>query len=200
MIYDQFAKPEGLAGKFAGMFMERENRELNDWTLSFLDVGKEDRVLEVGFGSGAALKKIAALETEELYGIDPSEAMVEMVLKKLNDQTHSKQIGIIHGEACQLLHFNKPLDKIYAVNNITFWKRPVEILRHLRRLLSERGKIALTIVPHEDEATDDTTEVLGGQMQNLLIKAGFQQVCIHYKSEKPNDAVCVTGMKKDMIG
>ncbi|RDY72369.1 class I SAM-dependent methyltransferase [Halobacillus sp. SY10] len=200
MIYNQFAKPEGLAGKFAGMFMERENRELNDWTLSFLDIEKDDRVLEVGFGSGSALKKIAALEPEALYGIDPSEAMVEMVLKKLNDQACSQQIGIFHGDACQLLHFHKPLDKIYAVNNITFWDRPVEILRHLRTLLSEKGKIALTIVPHEKEATDDTTEVLGGQMQNLLVKAGFRNVWIHYKSEKPNDAVCVTGMKNDMIG
>ncbi|GEN55090.1 class I SAM-dependent methyltransferase [Halobacillus faecis] len=200
MLYNQFAKPEGIAGKFAGMFMERENKELNDWTLSFLNVGKEDRVLEVGFGSGAALKKIAAREPEALYGIDPSEEMVEMVLKKLNDQTSSKQIGIFHGEAYHLHHFHKPLDKIYAVNTITFWDQPLEILRHLRTLLSEKGKIALTIVPHEEGATDDTTEVLGGQIQNLLIKAGFRRVCIHYKSEKPNDAVCVTGMKEGMVG
>ncbi|MBX0359670.1 class I SAM-dependent methyltransferase [Halobacillus sp. Nhm2S1] len=200
MLYNQFAKPEGVAGKFAGMFMERENKELNDWTLSFLDVGKKDRVLEVGFGSGAALKKIATLEPESLYGIDPSEAMVEMVLKKLNAHPNAKQIGIFHGEACHLLHFHKPLDKIYSVNNITFWERPAEILRHLRTLLSEKGKIALTIVPHEEEATNDTTEVLGGQLQNLLVKAGFQHVCIYYKSEKPNDAVCVTGMKKGMVG
>lgn len=200
MIYNQFAKPKGVAGKVAGMFMERENRELNDWTLSFLDIGKGDHVLEVGFGSGAALKKIATLELETLYGMDPSEAMVEMVLKKLNDQTISKQIGIFHGDASQLLQFQKPLDKIYAVNNITFWEDPVEILSHLRTLLREKGKIALTIVPHEDEATDDTTEVLGGQMQNLLVKAGFHHVFIHYKTEQPNDAVCVTGMKKNMIG
>ncbi|WP_394220071.1 class I SAM-dependent methyltransferase [Halobacillus trueperi] len=200
MIYNQFAKPEGITGKFAGMFMERENRKLNDWTLSFLDIGKGDTVLEVGFGSGAALKKSATFEPEALYGIDPSEAMVEMVLKKLNDQAYSKQIGIIHGEASHLLHFHKSLDKIYAVNTITFWDRPFEILCHLRTLLSEKGKIALTIVPHEEGATDDTTEVLGGQMKNLLVKAGYKNVCIHYKSEKPNDAVCVTGMKNDMIG
>lgn len=200
MIYNQFAKPKGITGKFAGMFMERENRELNDWTLSFLDIGKEDRVLEVGFGSGAALKRIAALDPEVLYGMDPSEPMVEMVLRKLNDQTYSNQVGIFHGEACQLLHFHKPLDKIYAVNNITFWEDPIEILRHLCTLLSEQGKIALTMVPHEEEATDDTTEVLGGQMQSLLVKAGFKHVRIHFKSEKPNDAVCVTGMKDNMIG
>ena len=194
MFKEQFIQPQGMLGKLAGKFMEKENDRLNEWTLSFLDIERNDHVLEIGFGAGAALEKAAAKNTKTLYGIDPSEAMVDLVLKKLHAQDGPEQVGIFHGEASDLCHFHAPLDKVYAVNNVTFWDSPVGTLTHLKSVMKHEGRIALTVVPHEKEASSDTTEVLGEQLQTMLIEAGFQNVRIHFQPADPNPAVCVVGM------
>ncbi|WP_226585402.1 class I SAM-dependent methyltransferase [Halobacillus litoralis] len=194
MIYEQFAKPSGIFGKLAGQFMARENNHLNDWTQSFLSIEEGDRVLEVGFGPGDGLVKAACVKGVTIYGVDPSETMVETVLKKLRKYENPNQIGIFHGEAHDLSRFQHSLDKVYAVNNVSFWHAPVETLSHIRSLIRSNGRIALTLLPHEKGADDDTTEVLGGQLRSMLIKAGFSEVQVHFKDENPNKAVCVVGM------
>ncbi|MEE8372942.1 MAG: methyltransferase domain-containing protein [Dehalococcoidia bacterium] len=61
-----------------GRGMARQNRESNDWTVSLLDVLPTDRILEVGFGPGAAVKSVAELTPEGFVaGIDFSETMVQ---------------------------------------------------------------------------------------------------------------------------
>ncbi|WJE16148.1 class I SAM-dependent methyltransferase [Halobacillus sp. ACCC02827] len=194
MLYEQFAKPEGWIGKLAGKYMERENEALNEWTIHFLTLEEGDRVLEIGFGSGGALKKALEVPGIHLFGIDPSEAMVYTALRHLHKRESTADVCLYHGEASQVTTFTQPLDKVYAVNNSTYWEKPLETLLYLRGLMRRNGKIALTIRPHEDGAGDDTAELLGGQLQALLVKAGFQQVRIHLRDAKPNDAVCVTGM------
>lgn len=194
LLYEQFSKPKGFLGKCAGWFMVQENSELNEWTLSFLTIEENDRILEVGFGPAEALKKAAKYKGVELFGIDPSEAMLETALRRLSKVSNPKQIYLRNGEASELMKFHQPLEKIYAINNVTFWKDPVKTLTHLRSLLRERGKIALTIQPHEEGADDDTTDVLGGQLKTLLHKAGFQNIEIFIKPSNPNNAVCAVGM------
>lgn len=194
MLYEQFARPSGLAGKLAGLFMKKENERLNEWTLSFLNIERGDRVLEIGFGPGKALQKVVETQDISLYGTDPSEAMVETVLRKLHANGKAKQVGIINGTARDLETFSQPLDKIFSVNNLNFWETPLETLVHLRSLLRKEGRIALTLCPHENGADDDTTVVLGGQLQALLVEAGFHEVQVHIKPTKPNDSVCVVGM------
>ncbi|KHE67347.1 class I SAM-dependent methyltransferase [Halobacillus sp. BBL2006] len=194
MIYEQFSKPKGIIGKCVGWFMVQENYMLNEWTLSFLNLEEKNRILEIGFGPGEALKKAAKYEGVELFGIDPSEEMVETTLRRLHKESAPKQICLMHGEANELEKFQQPLDKIYAINNVTFWEEPVRTLSHLRSLLREGGKIALTLCPHEEGADDDTTEVLGGQLRTLLHDAGFQHIEVFIKPTNPNDSVCAVAM------
>ncbi|MFD1019293.1 class I SAM-dependent methyltransferase [Thalassobacillus hwangdonensis] len=193
---EQFAKPEGWIGKGVGWFMNFENKELNRWTTSFLDIQPEDHILEIGFGPGRGIKHV--LNTYHpcvFYGIDPSEPMVEAALKRLKSHRDG-QVCLMQGEAKELLHFNSKLDKVYAVNNITYWEEPIRILEHIRSMMSEGGRIAITLCPHEEGADDDTTEVLGGQIQSFLMKAGFQHVEIFKKHTDPNDTCCVVGINQ----
>ncbi|MBA2176765.1 methyltransferase domain-containing protein [Halobacillus locisalis] len=190
MLYEQFAKPAGLVGKAVGWFMNKENEELNQWTVSFLGVEEGDSVLEVGFGAGQTLCTIANRQEGKVFGVDPSEVMVDTSIKRLQKRNSDCDICMIQGEASVLEGFREPLDKVYAINNVTYWDQPVATLTHLRSLLRKGGKIALTIRPHEDGAGDQTTEVLGDQLRALLANAGFKQIEVFIKSAHPNNAVC----------
>ncbi|MCA0972613.1 methyltransferase domain-containing protein [Halobacillus litoralis] len=196
MLDQQFAKPNGWIGKAVGWFMTQENDELNKWTVSFLDIQEGDAVLEIGFGAGESLCQVARRSRGRVFGIDPSEAMVETAVRRLQKRSPACDICLIQGEAALIHQFETTFDKIYAVNNITYWEKPVETLVHLRSLLSEGGRIALTLCPHEKGAEDQTTEVLGGQLRALLNQAGFSSIEVFIKPTKPNNTVCAVAMNQ----
>ncbi|MCP3029267.1 class I SAM-dependent methyltransferase [Halobacillus sp. A5] len=196
MLEGQFKKPKGWLGKAVGRFMEFENDELIQWTQSFLQIEEDDTVMEIGFGPGSGLALIADNSPgTALIGIDPSESMVEMTLRKLQKISREQQILLIHGPAQVIKRFDVKLDKVYAINNITFWEAPVDTLTFLHSCMNKGGRIALTLCPHEEGATNDTTEVLGGQLTSLLKKAGFIQIETFIKPTAPNNTVCVAATR-----
>ena len=58
LVVGQFHSPHGMGGHVAGWVMghRSSNRERNRWVVSLLDVQPTDRVLEVGFGPGIAVR------------------------------------------------------------------------------------------------------------------------------------------------
>ena len=56
----QFGHPRGWRGWVVGQLMAIKNRERSLWVLSLLELGLTDRVLEIGFGSGADIRRVAA--------------------------------------------------------------------------------------------------------------------------------------------
>ena len=55
-ILSQFGHPRGLLGRLVGTVMAYENRERNQWAASLLDAQPSDRILEIGFGPGLAIR------------------------------------------------------------------------------------------------------------------------------------------------
>ena len=75
-VVDQFHRPRGFSGRLAGWVMANRssNRRRNAWVITLLDVAPTDRVLEIGFGPGIAIREAAARATEGLVcGVDHSE-------------------------------------------------------------------------------------------------------------------------------
>ena len=67
----QFAKPTGNYGKFIGWLMSFKNKERADWTFENLKLNPADFLLEVGYGPGTTLKRVAdQLTTGFIAGID----------------------------------------------------------------------------------------------------------------------------------
>lgn len=195
-IYEQFAKPSGLPGRVAGWYMAKENREINKWTIDFLNVQDGEHILEVGFGSGKALKYILQQTNDVmLTGVDASEVMIHQALRRLNKRLINNEILLMEGPADDLPLLPKKVDKVLVINNVTFWKTPMQTLRNINGQMNKEGKIALTIRPHEKGATDDTSELIGGQLSALLVQAGFIDVEFFVKHTRPTDTVCALGTK-----
>ena len=81
----QFARPTGLSGRVVGWIMasRASNRRRNVWTVSLLDVQRHDRVLEIGFGPGIAVREISRLAAEGyVCGLDHSEEMLRKATRR----------------------------------------------------------------------------------------------------------------------
>jgi hypothetical protein len=59
----QFGRPHGIGGRAVGVLLAHRssNRRRNAWVVSLLDVQPGDRVLEIGFGPGLAMRGLIAV-------------------------------------------------------------------------------------------------------------------------------------------
>ena len=119
---------------------EGANRRRNAWAVSLLDVRQDDRVLEIGFGPGLAIRELARLAAEGyVCGIDHSELMLRRA-KRLNAEGLRRGVVDLRLAPVEdLPNFDEPFDKVLAVNAMVFWREPVSRLEEIRRLLRSGG-------------------------------------------------------------
>ena len=193
----QFGRPTGFWGRAAGLLMAHRtsNRRRNAWAVSLLDVRPEDRVLEIGFGPGIAIRELGRLARKGyVCGIDHSELMVRRA-KRLNAEGLRRgvvdlRLGSVPED---LPAFDEPFDKILAVNATMFWREPVARLEELRRLLRSGGLIAVAHQPRGPGASDETSAAWGREMEAALAQAGFSEVRLETMALKPA-VVCALGV------
>jgi ubiquinone/menaquinone biosynthesis C-methylase UbiE len=192
----QFGRPTGLPGRIAGWIMAHRasNRRRNAWAVSLLEVQRDDRVLEVGFGPGLAIRELAHAAPEgHVCGLDHSAVMVRQAARRNADGVRRRQVELRLGSAESLPAFEAPFDKILAVNAALFWDRPVELLGNLRRVLRTGGRIAIAFQPRGPGATDEVATATGHQLVAALRDAGFSQVRLETLELTPA-VVCALGV------
>src|SRR5689334_9035794 len=94
-VVSQFRRPTGAGGHLAGWTMAKRasNRNRNIWVVSLLDVAATDRVLEIGFGPGIAIREAAARATDgTVCGIDHSAVMVRQARRRNADAVRAGRV------------------------------------------------------------------------------------------------------------
>jgi SAM-dependent methyltransferase len=192
-VVAQFEHPHGLLGRVAGLIMarRRSNVARSEWTISLLDVQPTDRVLEIGFGPGVAVQRIAALASNGFVaGVDHSETMVRAARRRNAEAVGRGQVDLRLASVSSLPSFDEPFDKILSVNSVQFWDEPESALAELRERLRPRGRIALCLQPRARGATDEDARRMGEQICGWLERAGFRAVHLESLPMKPVCAVC----------
>jgi ubiquinone/menaquinone biosynthesis C-methylase UbiE len=175
------------------------NRQRNLWAVSLLDVRPDDRVLEIGFGPGVAMAELSRRAPEgHVWGLDHSELMVRQAAKRNAEGVQRGQVELRLGSAENLPAFDKPFDKILAVNALQFWDQPVERVSALRRLLRTGGQIGLAFQPRGRGATDEAARKAGETIAAALRDAGFSDVRFETLELKPA-VVCALGVNSSGI-
>jgi ubiquinone/menaquinone biosynthesis C-methylase UbiE len=197
-LRDQFGRPAGLWGDVMGRIMActPSNMERTRWTISLLDIKPSDRLLEIGFGPGFAIKLASGIASEGFVaGVDHSEVMVRHASRRNAGALRDGKVELLLGSASKLPKFDEPFDKIFTINSIHFWPEPVDCLKELGKLLKPGGLIAVTLQPRSRSATDATTQEVGKEVAKNLALAGFSQVRLEIKKLKPVAAACAIGTK-----
>jgi ubiquinone/menaquinone biosynthesis C-methylase UbiE len=195
--YAQFGRPTGFWGRAAGLLMAHRssNRRRNAWAVSMLDVRPDDRVLEIGFGPGLAIRELSHIAREGyVCGIDHSEVMLRQATRRNADGIRRGVVDLRLGSVDDLPAFDAPFDKILAVNAVLFWHDVDTRLKELRKLLRPGGLIAVARQPRGPGATDETSAARGREMAAALVRAGFSEVRVETMRLKPA-VVCALGLK-----
>jgi SAM-dependent methyltransferase len=197
-LRSQFGRPTGFWGHLAGKIMAYtpSNKDRIHWTVSLLDIGPGDRLLEIGFGPGYAIDLVSKIASEGFVaGVDHSEVMLRHAGKRNARAIRDGKVVLQLGSPSALPKFNEPFDKIFTINSIHFWNDPVDCLKELRKLLKPGGLIAVTIQPRSRSATDATTKEVGNEIALNLERAGFSDVRLDIRQTKPVPIACAIGIK-----
>lgn len=194
-LQSQFSRPRGMWGPLVGWIMATRpsNRIRSAWAVSLLDIQRRDRVLEIGFGPGIAIREISRLAPDGyVCGLDHSARMLSQATRRNARAIKEGRVDLRVCPVERLPSFDLPFDKVLAVNTLGFWKTPDKSLVELRHLLRAGGRIAVVHQPRDPGATDATATARGAAMSTRLVRAGFAAVRVETLALKPA-AVCVIG-------
>jgi ubiquinone/menaquinone biosynthesis C-methylase UbiE len=191
----QFGHPRGWLGRLAGHLMTIRNKKRSLWVLSLLDLRPTDRVLEVGFGSGADIRRAAGrVPAGFVAGIDHSEVMVRQASRRNAAAIRSGRVELRQGSASRLPYASNSFDTVFAINVAQFWDTE-EPVREIHRVLKTGGRAAFAVQPRSKGATEETAHKTGQSLAEAMTAAGFEKVKINRLPLKPVSTVCVVGIK-----
>ncbi|MDX1981297.1 MAG: class I SAM-dependent methyltransferase [Bryobacteraceae bacterium] len=191
-IRKQFSKPEGRLGWLIGHLMAFKNRERSEWVLSLLDARASDHILEIGFGSGADIRRLSRL-AGQVSGVDHSAEMLEMAAKRNATAIGAGRVHLHQAPANALPFASATFDKAYSINVAQFFKDPAAIFREYRRVLKPGALLAIAVQPRSKGATEQTAGETGEKLRHALADAGFEHVTLHRKPMRPVSTVCAIG-------
>ncbi|MEO1188046.1 MAG: class I SAM-dependent methyltransferase [Pseudomonadota bacterium] len=174
-------RPEGLLGRPFAWLMERLNASTYEFVLNATQVQPNQAVLEIGYGTGAFLRRLAQkAEIGLMAGVDPSPLMHSIASRKLR-QTDIN-FDIRHGDDSDLDWPDEYFDHVVALHSFQFWEAPERTMRRLMKLLKNGGHIWLCLRDHGSHppewlpnpisrSGDEISETL-----DLLKVSGFKEV------------------------
>ena len=189
-----FGCPRGLWGALIGYSMAWTHRSRNSWILSLLEVKPEDRVLEIGFGPGAAIRDVARLATRGLVaGIDLSAVMLRQAGRCNRESIRQGRVELRQAGMSAIPYANGSFDKVFGTNSIQFSRDLVSDLAEIHRVLRPAGLAAFSIQPMWRGGTDAAAVQIGRDLKDAMTEAGFAGCRIEQKDTWPRRTVCVLG-------
>jgi SAM-dependent methyltransferase len=196
----QFGDPTGAGGHVAGWIMSHRSSNVtrSRWAVDLLDVGRAERVLELGCGPGVALAALADRAVDGLVvGVDRSPVMIEQAWRRNRAAVSAGRLQLVCTPVEELLPaepaeppFDQPFDAVLAVNNVSFWTEPEVRLAALRERMSPGGRIALVSQPRCPGADASTSAAAADELAGLLAAAGYRKDKVETLDLEP-PAICV---------
>jgi arsenite methyltransferase len=139
-LAEQFKRPRGLHGYSVSKQMEKRNVATYAWVLPQIKVRDNDKVLEIGYGTGVLLNELArGNKTLKLFGSDFSRVMYNAAGRKNKAFLEQGRISLAHGDV--LDYKEGGFNVIYALNVTYFWDDLPKHLAKVRELLGEGGRL-----------------------------------------------------------
>jgi ubiquinone/menaquinone biosynthesis C-methylase UbiE len=122
------------------------------WIIAEMDLDKEDRVLDIGCGSGWLSREIARVVSGgEVVGLDVSEEFIRKTKQVKEKQRLKNHKGPIF-KVADVVNIPYPDDYFnYAVSlaSFSFWSDPEKGLQEIKRVLKPEGKLCIADVYKE---------------------------------------------------
>jgi hypothetical protein len=121
------SRAAGLSGRIAGWVRacRASNHRRNAWAVSLLDVQRDDRAREIGFGAGDRDPRARPPRRRRLsVRARPLRGHGATAPRRNAEAVRRGQVELRLGRAENLPALEPPFDKILAVNALQFWDQP----------------------------------------------------------------------------
>lgn len=202
--------PQGKLGNQLIDKMNVNHEGLAKWSLSHLDISKDNVILDIGCGGGVNVKRFLKMTENKVHGIDYSELAVERSIKLNKSAVDEGKCEIIKGSVSDLPLTDNSFDIVTGFETVYFWPDFVNDLKEVLRVLKDDGVIFIAneALPKEgDERQKELIELLDmkiyseDELVESLKMAGFSNVTTYIKDSKDSftgeDAewICVIAQK-----
>jgi ubiquinone/menaquinone biosynthesis C-methylase UbiE len=198
----QARKPSGLFGRFcAPIIFDKGNRALNQRMVGLVEASGSDRILEIGFGTGTVVCKMAdALTDGVVEGIDFSDSMINLARKRNRHHVVAGRVQLIRGDFDEMSYEPDSFNSVCSANTIYFWPDPKATSDRILDILKPGGSLVLAFVGKESmKAKPLSKDVFSmyspEDVHALLENAGFSSIEIHHANGPDSGMHCVKATK-----
>lgn len=203
-------KPMGELGEKLINEMNKSHESLAQWSVSYLNISKDDLILDIGCGGGVNVERFLKMTENKVYGLDYSEIAVKKSTELNNASIEEGRCEIIQGSVSQLPFEDNCFDIATGFETVYFWPDFINDLKEVYRVLKDGGIIFIAneALPKEDDKRQshiiellDMTIYSKEQLHDSLAKAGFREINSFVKQSKDSftgddaDWICVIAKK-----
>ena len=122
-------------------------RKYAEMALESLSIQNGETVLEIGFGPGHCLKRIAqsVSQTGKAYGIDISSGMLEMTKRRLKKAQLMDRVELHCGDAAKLPYDENTFNAVFMSFTLELFDTPEipRVLEEVKRVLKPAGRLGV---------------------------------------------------------
>ncbi len=199
----QARRPEGLFGRIVmRMVFDQGNAFLNNFVNDLMSVQTDDRILEIGSGTGKLINKMALkIDNGLIEGIDFSSEMVSIARKRNKENIAKEKVKIVEGNFDEISYEKDSFTKACSVNTLYFWPSPASTTKKLAEILKPGGKLILAFEDIEQLKQRKLNQEVfhlysTDEVQKLLFNAGFSKdVSIVTRKKGESIFHCIVAIK-----
>lgn len=132
-------------------------RKYAEMTLERLCLEEGETVLEIGFGTGHCLERMATSvgKTGKAYGIDISSGMLQVTRRRLDKAGLIDRVELYCGDAVSLPYGDNTFDAVFISYTLELFDTPEipRLLQEVRRVLKPGGRLAVVSLSKENGAS-----------------------------------------------
>ncbi len=194
-LAERFAGSSGILGILAEWAMAKTHEKVNDRVIALLNLQPRDRVLEIDFGPGYAIRKIASLLKQGFVaGITSSESLWRHARARNEAAIRTGNVELKLGTALAIPYPDDCFDKAFTVNSIETWLEPTNDLQEIERVVKPGGRLVVAWQPFQGEQETEA-QYAGLRIATRLQEAGWMDVKQWDASAPQPPMVCVIGTK-----
>lgn len=197
----QCMKPHGEEGVETIKNMNENHKPISEFAFECIDVGIDDKILDIGCGGGVNIEKFLKLSTNNVDGLDYSEVSVNESIKRNQKAVNDKRCKIIQADVSKMPIGDEIYDLVSAFETIYFWPDLSKTFKEVLRIIKPKGQFVIaqgTDGNHPDDekwlsSVEGMSVYTAQDLENYLFNAGF----ISVKSfKKENDYILIVIAKK----
>ncbi len=163
------------------------HRDFYSNTARVLDLKQDDRLLEIGFGSGYFIKNYAS-HVARVAGVDLSEDMVSLAGRVNKGLVQSSIAEFRVGDVSSLPYDDCEFTVVVGIETFFFWQEPVDSLRQIFSVLEPGGRLVLEMAYNKEDGLDHSEDIRkmnlilysADEMTDMLRESGFSDVEFTY--------------------